>query len=57
MRYTYRGRDDRRGAHRNAADVLQASLLTQVYGLPMAVVDHPLKPGKIVLTNEPNTIR
>jgi iron complex transport system ATP-binding protein len=30
-------------------DVLDASLLTEVYGLPMAVVDHPLKKGKMVL--------
>jgi len=33
-------------------DVLDASLLTEVYGLPMAVVDHPLKNGKIVLVAE-----
>lgn len=33
-------------------EVLDASLLTEVYGLPMAVVDHPLKNGKIVLVAE-----
>ena len=33
-------------------DVLDSSLLTDVYGLPMAVVDHPLKDGKIVLVDD-----
>ena len=35
-------------------DVLDSSLLTKVYGLPMAVVDHPLKEGKIVLVDSPD---
>jgi iron complex transport system ATP-binding protein len=30
-------------------EVLDAALLTEVYGIPMAVVDHPLRGGKIVL--------
>ena len=33
-------------------DVLDADLLSNVYGLPMAVVDHPLGQGKIVLVAE-----
>jgi iron complex transport system ATP-binding protein len=33
-------------------EVLDAALLTEVYGLPMAVVDHPLKQGKIVLVDD-----
>ena len=33
-------------------DVLDASLLSEVYGLPMAVVGHPLRMGKIVLVND-----
>lgn len=32
--------------------VLDPVMLTEVYGLPMAVVDHPLRPGKIVLVAE-----
>ena len=32
-------------------EVLDAQLLTDVYGLPMAVVDHPLRDGKIVLVD------
>jgi ABC-type hemin transport system ATPase subunit len=33
-------------------EVLDAELLTDVYGLPMAVVDHPLRQGKIVLVDD-----
>lgn len=34
--------------------VLDAAMLTEVYGLPMAVVDHPIRQGKIVLVAEDN---
>jgi ABC-type hemin transport system ATPase subunit len=37
-------------------EVLDAALLTEVYGIPMAVVDHPLRDGKIVLV-DPYVIR
>ncbi len=33
-------------------DVLDADLLSEVYGLRMAVVDHPLRQGKIVLVDD-----
>jgi iron complex transport system ATP-binding protein len=33
-------------------EVLDAALLSEVYGLPMAVVDHPLGTGRIVLVND-----
>jgi iron complex transport system ATP-binding protein len=36
-------------------DVLDAAMLTDVYGLPMAVVDHPLRQGKIVLVAQDDT--
>ena len=35
--------------HGPVDEVLDAELLTGVYGIPMAVVDHPLREGKIVL--------
>ena len=38
-------------------DVLDPRLLSDVYRQPMAVIDHPLRPGKLVLTDDRETPR
>jgi iron complex transport system ATP-binding protein len=38
--------------HGPVEEVLEDSLLSEVYGMPMAVLDHPLRPGKIVLVDD-----